>query len=502
MGDIHGFQRMGRQLPRRRPVPVRLRDWREVYEGFPVESTREQGARCMDCGIPFCHEACPLGNLIPEWNDLVYRDDWIEAADRLHATNNFPEFTGRLCPAPCEGSCVLGINDDPVTIERIEYEIVERAWADGRVVPIEAPRTTGKRVAVVGSGPAGLACSQQLNRAGHQVVVFERAEKPGGLLRFGIPEFKMEKSVLDRRLAQMAAEGVEFRCATSVGRPDATVPMALAPDADIVSARDLVDEYDAVVLAGGATLPRDLPVTGRELDGIHRAMDYLKPSNLVQEGMLSAPVITAEGKHVVIIGGGDTGADCLGTAHRQGALDVHQLEIMPQPPLERAPENPWPTWPLVLRTSAAHEEGGERLYAVTTTTFLGDEGGRVRALRGEEVELATGPDGRPEFRPVEGSVFELPCELVLLALGFLGAERDGVVAELGLELDARGSVAADGNWATNVDGVFVCGDMTRGQSLIVWAIAEGRSAAAAVDRFLMGDTALPAPLTPGHLALR
>jgi glutamate synthase (NADPH) small chain len=502
MGDIHGFQRMGRQLPRRRPVPVRLRDWREVYEGFPVESTREQGARCMDCGIPFCHEACPLGNLIPEWNDLVYRDDWIEAADRLHATNNFPEFTGRLCPAPCEGSCVLGINDDPVTIERIEYEIVERAWADGRVVPIEAPRTTGKRVAVVGSGPAGLACSQQLNRAGHQVVVFERAEKPGGLLRFGIPEFKMEKSVLDRRLAQMAAEGVEFRCATSVGRPDATVPMALAPDADIVSARDLVDEYDAVVLAGGATLPRDLPVTGRELDGIHRAMDYLKPSNLVQEGMLSAPVITAEGKHVVIIGGGDTGADCLGTAHRQGALDVHQLEIMPQPPLERAPENPWPTWPLVLRTSAAHEEGGERLYAVTTTTFLGDEGGRVRALRGEEVELGTGPDGRPEFRPVEGSAFELPCELVLLALGFLGAERDGVVAELGLELDARGSVAADGNWATNVDGVFVCGDMTRGQSLIVWAIAEGRSAAAAVDRFLMGDTALPAPLTPGHLALR
>ena len=456
----------------------------------------------MDCGIPFCHEACPLGNLIPEWNDLVYRDDWVEAADRLHATNNFPEFTGRLCPAPCEGSCVLGINDDPVTIERIEYEIVERAWADGRVVPVEAPRSTGKRVAVVGSGPAGLACAQQLNRAGHQVVVVERAEKPGGLLRFGIPEFKMEKSVLDRRIAQMVAEGVEFRCATSVGRPDETVPTALAPDAVVVSARGLVDEYDAVVLAGGATLPRDLPVPGRELDGIHRAMDYLKPANLVQEGMLSGPVITAEGKRVVIIGGGDTGADCLGTVHRQGAIDVHQLEIMPEPPLERAPENPWPTWPLVLRTSAAHEEGGERLYAVTTTAFLGDDLGRVRALRGEQVEHTIGPDGRPEFRPVEGSTFELPCELVLLALGFLGAERDGVVAELGLELDARGSVAADGHWATNVEGVFVCGDMTRGQSLIVWAIAEGRSAAAAVDRFLMGDTALPAPLTPGHLALR
>ncbi len=502
MGDIHGFQRVRRHLPQRRPVPVRVHDWHEVYESFPAEATREQGARCMDCGIPFCHEACPLGNLIPEWNDLVYQDDWVEAADRLHATNNFPEFTGRLCPAPCEGSCVLGINDDPVTIERIEYEIVERAWADGRVVPVEPPGSTGKRVAVVGSGPAGLACAQQLNRAGHQVVVVERAEKPGGLLRFGIPEFKMEKSVLDRRLAQMAAEGVEFRCATSVGRPDATVPTALAPDAVVVSARDLVDEYDAVVLAGGATLPRDLPVPGRELDGIHRAMDYLKPANLVQEGILSAPVITAEGKHVVIIGGGDTGADCLGTAHRQGAIDVHQLEIMPEPPLERAPENPWPTWPLVLRTSAAHEEGGERLYAVTTTAFLGNDAGRVRGLRGDQVELTTGPDGRPEFRPVEGSAFELPCELVLLALGFLGAERDGVVAELELELDARGSVAADGNWATNVEGVFVCGDMTRGQSLIVWAIAEGRSAAAAVDRFLMGDTALPAPLAPGHLALR
>jgi glutamate synthase (NADPH/NADH) small chain len=502
MADISGFLRYRRHLPPRRPVPVRLRDWREVYEDFPPEATREQGARCMDCGIPFCHEACPLGNLIPEWNDLVNRDEWAEAADRLHATNNFPEFTGRLCPAPCEGSCVLGINDDPVTIERIEYEIVERAWADGGVVPVEPARPTGKEVAVVGSGPAGLACAQQLARAGHRVVVVERAEKPGGLLRFGIPEFKMEKSVLDRRLGQMMAEGVEFRCRTSVGRPDATVPTASAPDATVIAARDLVDEFDAVVLAGGATLPRELPVPGRDLEGIHRAMDYLKPANLVQEGMLAETTVTAEGKHVVIIGGGDTGADCLGTVHRQGAVDVHQLEIMPHPPLERTPGNPWPTWPLVLRTSAAHEEGGERLYSVTTTAFLGDGGGRVRALRGEEVEFVEGSDGRPEFRPLDGSQFELPCELVLLALGFVGAERDGVVGELGLALDERGSVAADGNWATNVDGVFVCGDMTRGQSLIVWAIAEGRSAAAAVDRFLMGDTALPAPLAPGRLALR
>ncbi len=502
MGDVTGFLRLGRQLPARRPVPVRLRDWREVYEPFPPEATRDQGARCMDCGIPFCHEGCPLGNLIPEWNDLVYRDDWAQAADRLHATNNFPEFTGRLCPAPCEGSCVLGINDDPVTIERIEYEIAERAWADGTVIPVPAARSTGKRVAVVGSGPSGLACAQQLARAGHGVVVFERAEKPGGLLRFGIPEFKMEKAVLERRLAQMVSEGVDFRCRTSVGRPDESVPLAAAPDAEYVPAAALVEEFDAVVLAGGATLPRDLPVPGRELAGVVRAMDYLKPANLVQEGMLAAPSESAEGRHVVIIGGGDTGADCLGTAHRQGALDVHQLEIMPSPPLERAADNPWPTWPLVLRTSAAHEEGGERLYAVTTTEFVGDDAGRVRALRGERVDLVEGPGGRPEFRPVDRSQFELPCELVLLAMGFVGAERVGVVDELGLALDPRGNVAADPSWATNVDGVFVCGDMARGQSLIVWAIAEGRSAAASVDRHLMGESQLPAPLTPGRLALR
>ncbi len=502
MGDVKGFLKHGRQLPPRRPVPVRLRDWKEVYEPFPVESARDQGARCMDCGIPFCHEGCPLGNLIPEWNDLVYRDEWSEAAERLHATNNFPEFTGRLCPAPCEGACVLGINDDPVTIERIEYEIVERAWADERVVPVVNPTSTGKRVAVVGSGPSGLAAAQQLARAGHRVVVFERAEKPGGLLRYGIPEFKMEKAVVDRRLDQMRAEGVEFRCGISVGESAPEVAGASSADATVVSARSLVDEFDSVLLAGGATLPRDLPIPGRELSGIHLAMDYLKPSNLVQEGLLDESPITAEGKHVVIIGGGDTGADCLGTVHRQMALSVHQLEIMPEPPAGRTRDNPWPTWPLILRTSSALEEGGERVFSVTTAEFLDDGAGRVRGLRGEQVEVVFGDDGRPDFVPVEGSEFELPCELVLLAMGFLGTERNGAVAELGLEVDARGSVVADQSWSTNVDGVFVCGDMTRGQSLIVWAIAEGRSAAASVDRYLMGRTDLPAPIVPGQLALR
>ena len=491
-----------RALPARRPVPVRLRDWKEVYEPFSAEATSQQGARCLDCGIPFCHEGCPLGNLIPEWNDLVYRDDWAEAIDRLHATNNFPEFTGRLCPAPCEGSCVLGINADPVAIERIEYEISERAWAEGWVEPVRPSAPTGKRVAVVGSGPAGLAAAQQLVRAGHAVVVFERAERPGGLLRYGIPEFKMEKAVLDRRLEQLEAEGVEFRCGVSIGAPSPEVPRAVAEGAVIVPTADLVAEYDAVVLAGGATLPRDLPAIGRDLTGIHRAMDYLKPSNMVQEGSLDAPPITAEGKHVIIIGGGDTGADCLGTAHRQGARSVHQLEIMPEPSEGRPSDNPWPTWPLVLRTSSALEEGGERVFSVTTDQFLSGASGQVVALRGHEVELTKGSGGRPGFAAVDGSEFELPCDLVLLAMGFLGAETEGVVADLGLELDPRGSVVADDHWATNVDNVFVCGDMTRGQSLIVWAIAEGRSAAAAVDRHLMGDTSLPAPIVPGQLALR
>jgi glutamate synthase (NADPH/NADH) small chain len=518
MGKPTGFMEYGRELPKRRPVPVRLRDWREVYEPFGAEQTQVQGARCMDCGIPFCHDGCPLGNLIPEWNDLVYREDWSEAIERLHATNNFPEFTGRLCPAPCEAACVLGINEDPVTIERIEYEIIERAWDEGWVRPQVAVAPTGKRVAVVGSGPAGLAAAQQLARAGHGVVVFERAERPGGLLRYGIPEFKMEKAVIDRRLAQMEAEGVEFVCSVSVGDPEvddtADVDLsvvepgderglgtACAADVLVQSAGDLLEEFDALVLAGGATLPRDLPVPGRALDGVHLALEYLKPSNLVREGALASSPISAEGKRVIIIGGGDTGADCLGTAHRQGAASVHQLEIMPEPPSDRMAENPWPLWPLILRTSSAHEEGGQRLFAVTTTEFVDDGSGAVRALRGHEVEVRS-EDGRPVFDPVEGSEFELECELVLLAMGFVGTERNGVVAELGLALDNRGAVAADAAWATNVDGVFVCGDQTRGQSLIVWAIAEGRSCAAAVDRWLMGVTDLPAPIVPGQLALR
>jgi glutamate synthase (NADPH/NADH) small chain len=515
MGKVTGFMEYGRALPRRRPVKVRLRDWREVYEPFPEEATREQGARCMDCGIPFCHEGCPLGNLIPEWNDLVYRDDWPEAMERLHSTNNFPEFTGRLCPAPCEAACVLGINEDPVTIERIEYEIVERAWSEGWVTPQTPTERTGKSVAVVGSGPAGLAAAQQLVRAGHDVTVYERAERPGGLLRYGIPEFKMEKSVLDRRLAQLEAEGVTFVCSTSVGAfepaqhaPSAPEPgearglgEACAPDVRVVPAAELCQRFDAVVLAGGATLPRDLPVPGREFGGIHLAMEYLKPSNLVQEGALRASPITAKGKQVVIIGGGDTGADCLGTAHRQGAASVHQLEIMAEPPSDRLADNPWPLWPLILRSSAAHEEGGERLFAVTTTEFADDGSGSVRALRGHTVEMRT-EDGRPVFEEMAGTEFELECELVLLAMGFLGTERRGAVDELGLEVSPRGTVVADTSWATNVDGVFVCGDQTRGQSLIVWAIAEGRSCAAAVDHWLMGTTSLPAPLVPGQLALR
>jgi glutamate synthase (NADPH/NADH) small chain len=521
MGKPTGFLEHGRELPRRRPVAVRIRDWREVYEPFPVESARAQGARCMDCGIPFCHDGCPLGNLVPEWNDLVYRDDWSDAIERLHATNNFPELTGRLCPAPCEAACVLGINTDPVTIERIEHEIATRAWAEGWCEPQLPRERTGRHVAVVGSGPAGLACAQQLARAGHAVTVYERAERPGGLLRYGIPEFKLEKHVLDRRLAQLRAEGVRFVCSTAVGTgtphpggrgaaggggrlepgqvrgPGA----ASAPDVTVIPALTVLQDHDALVMATGATLPRDLPVPGRDLRGVHFALEYLKPANLVQEGGLGRSPVDAAGKHVVIIGGGDTGADCLGTAHRQGAASVHQLEILPEPPGLRSAEHPWPVWPVVLRTSAAHEEGGRRLYSVTTTELVGDGTGAVQALRGHQVEMRT-DGGRPRFEPVGGSEFELPCDLVLLALGFAGAERHGIVAELGLELDGRGSVAAGPDWSTDADGVFVCGDATRGQSLVVWAIAEGRSAAAAVDRWLMGETALPAPIVPGQLALR
>jgi glutamate synthase (NADPH/NADH) small chain len=475
-----------RELPKRRPIPVRITDWREVYEAFPSEKSRTQGARCMDCGIPFCHTGCPLGNLIPEWNDLVYRDRWEAAADRLHATNNFPEFTGRLCPAPCEAACVLGINEPPVAIKQIEVEIANRAWEDGFVRPVMVETKTGKRVAVVGSGPAGLANAQQLTRAGHDVTVFERADRIGGLMRYGIPEFKMEKRHLDRRVAQMEAEGTQFQTNANVGE---NVPVG-----------DLA-QFDAVVLAGGATAWRDLPVPGRENLGVYQAMEYLPWGNRVQQGDIDEPEITAAGKRVVIIGGGDTGADCLGTAIRQGAAEVHQFEILPRPPDERVESMPWPTYPMLYRVSSAHEEGGERVYAVNTECFLGDDDGNLVGLRAHKVEQVI-TDGRMTFERVEGSDFELPCELVLLAMGFVGPQRLGLLEQLGVELNERGNVTRDDAFRTNLDNVFVCGDMGRGQSLIVWAIAEGRSCAAAVDQFLMGETLLPAPITPDTVQIR
>ncbi len=486
MGDIRGFLDHERELPERRPVAVRLTDWREVYEPFPEEKLQAQASRCMDCGIPFCIHGCPLGNLIPDWNDLVYREQWREASDRLHATNNFPEFTGRLCPAPCEGACVLGISEPPVTIKQVEVSIVNRAWQEGWITPVVPQELTGCRVGVVGSGPAGMAAAQQLTRAGHGVVVFERADRIGGLLRYGIPEFKMEKRHLDLRLAQMEAEGTEFRTNTDVG-VDLTV-------------RELIDDFDAVVLAGGATQWRDLPIPGRDLDGIHQAMEFLPPVNRVQEGDLVTPTIDAADQNVVIIGGGDTGADCLGTAHRQGAASIHQFEIMPRPPDERASENPWPTWPMVYRVSSAHEEGGMREYAITTDEFVG-EAGRLTTLRTRRVEQLL-VDGRMTFEPVEGSEEDYPADLVLLAMGFTGPERGPLLDGLGVDLDDRGNVARDGDFGTSIDNVWVCGDMGRGQSLIVWAIAEGRSCAAAVDRHLTGDTTLPAPVDSAAQPMR
>ncbi|MGZ4600684.1 MAG: glutamate synthase subunit beta [Oryzihumus sp.] len=478
MADPQGFlTTRERELPTRRPVPVRIKDWREVYEEQEVAQLQRQAGRCMDCGIPFCHNGCPLGNLIPEWNDLAWKGDWREAIERLHATNNFPEFTGRLCPAPCETACVLGINQPAVTIKQVELTTIERAFDSGTVTPQPPERLSGKTVAVVGSGPAGLAAAQQLTRAGHTVAVFEREDKPGGLLRYGIPEFKMEKSVLDRRLEQMKAEGTRFRSGVSVGQ-------------DITGAQ-LRQRYDAVVLAVGATVPRDLPVPGRELGGIVQAMDFLPPANRVALGEQVEDQVVATGKDVIIIGGGDTGADCLGTAIRQGARSITQLEIMPRPPQDRPAGQPWPTYPMLFRVASAHEEGGDRVYAASTKEVLGDEDGNVRALRVVEVEM-----GEKGFAEVEGSEREIPAQLVLLAMGFLGPQGTGVVEQLGVELDERSNIKRGKDFQTSVPGVFVAGDAGRGQSLIVWAIAEGRAAAHGVDAFLTGSSALPRPINP------
>jgi glutamate synthase (NADPH) small chain len=478
MADPKGFLKHTREVAERRPIEERVEDWNEVYPGGPGRALlpiiRTQAGRCMDCGIPFCHQGCPLGNIIPEWNDLVWRDDWDAAIERLHATNNFPEFTGRLCPAPCETACVLGINQPAVTIKNVEVAIIDRAFESHNVRPQPPEWLSGKTVAVVGSGPAGLAAAQQLTRAGHTVAVYERADKIGGLLRYGIPEFKMEKKVLDRRLEQMRREGTVFRAGVDVGA-ELTGP-------------DLRDRYDAVVLAVGSTIGRDLPVPGRELGGIHQAMEYLPQSNRASLGEVVDGQIRADGKHVVIIGGGDTGADCLGTATRQHAASITQLEIMPRPGEDRPEGQPWPTYPMTFRVSSAHEEGGERVYSVSTQEFLGDEQGNVRALRLVEVDA--------RFQPIEGTEREIPAELVLLAMGFVGPEREGLVEQLGVDLDERGNIVRDRSYASTVDGVFVAGDAGRGQSLIVWAIAEGRAAAAAVDTYLTGATTLPAPIPP------
>jgi glutamate synthase (NADPH) small chain len=488
MADPTGFLSTPRQTAARRPVDVRIADWREVYAGMRQGDLERQASRCMDCGIPFCHNGCPLGNLIPEWNDLVWRQHWQDAVTRLHATNNFPEFTGLLCPAPCESACVLGINADPVAIKQVEIALIDRAWAEGWVTcqaPGPAARAAGQRVAVVGSGPAGLAAAQQLTRAGHAVTVYERDDLPGGLLRYGIPEFKLEKWRLDRRLDQMRAEGTVFECGLEAGVD--------------VSAAELRRDHQAVVLACGARVPRALPVPGAGLAGIHQAMEYLPLANRAVAAGAAEPAISARSRHVVIIGGGDTGADCLGTALRQGAASVIQLEIMPRPPDHRPPDQPWPTYPMILRVSTAHEEGGERVYAVSTQEFLADADGRVRALRLADADLA---DGRFQVRP--GTERELACDLVLLAMGFSGAENGPLLAGLGAGVTERGTVRRDEAYASEAPGVFGAGDMGRGQSLIVWAIAEGRSAAAAADRYLAGATALPVaiPATAAPLRLR
>ncbi|MGH9662225.1 MAG: glutamate synthase subunit beta [Bryobacteraceae bacterium] len=472
MGKVTGFKEYTREMPERRPVAERVNDWFEVYRELPEEKIRDQGARCMDCGIPFCHTGCPVNNIIPDWNDLVYRGRWREAIRVLHSTNNFPEFTGRICPAPCEASCVLGINEPPVTIKHIEKTVVDRAFAEGWIAAEIPAFSTGKRVAVVGSGPAGMAAAQQLARAGHHVTVFEKSDRIGGLLRYGIPNFKMEKHLIDRRIAQMEAEGVRFITNAHVG---VNFPV-----------EDLRREYHALLLAGGAEWARDLKVPGRDLKGIHYAMDFLPQQNKRCEGdtVPDAEAILATGKRVVIIGGGDTGADCLGTSHRQKAASIHQFELLPKPPGERAPSTPWPLWPMQLRIESSHEEGGIRDWSLSTTHFTGDGNGRVTQLHAVRI----GPP--PMFEPIPGTRFSLDVDLVLLAMGFLGPVRNGMIEQLGVELDPRGNVKVDENWMSSVPGVFAAGDMRRGQSLVVWAIAEGRKAARAVDLWLMGETKL------------
>lgn len=478
MADPRGFLNTGREVPKRRPVDVRIRDWREVYEEQEFSSLQKQAGRCMDCGIPFCHQGCPLGNLIPEWNDLIWRNEKVDALDRLHATNNFPEFTGRLCPAPCETACVLGINQDPVTIKQVELRIIEEGFQSGNVKPLQPDRMTGKTIAVIGSGPAGLAAAQQLTRAGHTVVVYEKGDKVGGLLRYGIPEFKMEKAILDRRINQMQREGTRFRAGVNVGVD--------------ISAAELRAKYDAIVLAVGATQWRELDIPGRSLNGVYQAMEYLPWGNKQALNELpSEPPINAKGKNVIILGGGDTGADCLGTAIRQGAASVTQIEIMPRPSDERPDSQPWPTYPMTYRVSSAHEESGERLYSISTEEFIGNSAGQLTALKIVETKYVDG-----KFEKVPGTSRDLPADMVLLAMGFTGPEKNELVKALELKLDSRGNIARDNSYRTNVDSVYICGDAGRGQSLIVWAIAEGRSAASAVDADLMGHTQLPSPIEP------
>jgi glutamate synthase (NADPH/NADH) small chain len=477
MADPKGFLTTERAVPTRRPVDVRIRDWKEVYEEQAFPDLQKQAGRCMDCGIPFCHSGCPLGNLIPEWNDLIWRGDKNEAIDRLHATNNFPEFTGRLCPAPCETACVVAINKTAVTIKQIELRTIEEAFKDGNVEPLIADRLTGKTVAVIGSGPAGLAAAQQLTRAGHTVAVYDRADKIGGLLRYGIPEFKMEKAILDRRLDQMTKEGTRFRPGVNVGVE--------------LTGSQLRTKYDAIVLAVGATQWRDINVPGRELKGVYQAMEFLPWGNRQGLGEVETPEINVAGKHVVILGGGDTGADCLGTSVRQGAASVTQLEIMPRPTEERPAGQPWPTYPMIYRVSSAHEELDNRLFAVSTEEFLGDGNGNLRALKIVETKFENG-----KFEPVPGTEQELPADFVFLAMGFTGPEKTALIEQLEVELDERGNIKRGLDYQSSQEGIFVAGDAGRGQSLIVWAIAEGRSAAAEVDKYLTGDTQLPAPILP------